>query len=92
MEVIQINKLLLIISNFNTERTHDDWQPYPSISLLSDAGISLSIQTDSPDLSDLEQMPGLLDISMPDNHTAPDIDINEQQTKRIKPHTSTTVT
>lgn len=90
--VLTLTILLFVVAGIETDGVHESGQPYPSISLLSDAGISLSINTDSPDLSGLEYLPGLLDIAIPGSYIAPGPDNHEQQTKTIQPALSITIT
>jgi hypothetical protein len=87
--------LLFVIVTIDNQPAYEQNQAYPSISLLSDAGISLSIDTGSPGISGIsgmENMPGLMDISIPHSLKAPAADDEDQQTKFTEPHSSKTIT
>jgi hypothetical protein len=89
---LSIASLVFVIAIFLNVSVHDENQAYPSFSLLSAAGISLDINTDSPDMSDLENMPGLMDISIPDSLKPAESDDTGRQTKITKPYTPGTIT
>jgi hypothetical protein len=89
---LSIAALVFIIANMQTQPAYIEHHIYPSISLLSDAGISLNINTDSPDMSDIDNMPGLMNISVPDNLIKPEPDNDEQQTRLTKPHLPANIT
>lgn len=86
---LSIAALVFVITNMHKQATHIEYHVYPSISLLTDASISLSINTDSLDISDMENMPGLMDISIPNSLKTSD---DDQQTKLTEPHSPETIT
>ncbi len=84
--------VVLFVSNIHRNAVFYDNQVSPSISLLSAAGITLSMDTDSPDLSELEKIPGLMDISVPDSLNPAETDKQDRHTKIQKPYQSITIT
>jgi len=84
--------VIVITAIIHSAPTSHELQSYPSISQLSEAGISLSLDASGPGMTDIIDMPDLMDIDIPLNLSPVNAIGTGQQSRTRSPLTSKTIT